>query len=94
MKGRFERKGDPMNLYGIYDKAIKSYVDFIVNRHNADVVRMCGMLVNRDGSIQHAYADDFELVKLGEIDEKSGEVFCCSDVLCVFSSLLRGDFDD
>ena len=93
MKGRFKRKGDTMFLYGIYDKKADAYVDFMFSRHAAEIVRMCGMLVNRDGSIQHAYADDFDVRKLAEIDEKSGEVIPGIEHIAYFGALLSDDED-
>ena len=77
-----------MYLYGIYDRKADAYVDFMFSRHNAEIVRMCGMLVNKEGTIQHAYAEEFGVHRLAEIDENTGEVIPSFEHIAYFGELF------
>lgn len=68
-------------IFGVYDRKIGSYVDFIVSVHDVEVVRQMTVLVRGGRTAQSLFPNDFKIDIIGEIDDITGEVINCDSLL-------------
>lgn len=84
-------------IFGVYDRKIGAYVDFIVSVHDVDVVRQMTVLVRGGRTAQALFPNDFKIDVIGEIDDVTGEVINYDSVLvseCVDLLEKVGDDDE
>jgi hypothetical protein len=62
------------NLYSVYDKQIKAYLNPLVAVNDAEAIRLMQTWVNSDDKSQNIclYPEQFTMVRLGSYDSESG----------------------
>lgn len=61
------------NIYSIKDIKI-GYTQIFTAPNNAFAIRMFGETVKGEGTLIHSHPEDFELYKIGEINQENGEI--------------------
>lgn len=81
-----------MNLYALKDKACGIIHVFTANNDIAGKRAMAEVMERNPGELIYRYSDDFDLLKLGEMDSNTGEMSETKvKFICNMTELKRND---
>lgn len=63
-----------MNIYGIYDNCVMGYITIFTERENKVAERNFKIALTDEHNMMSKTPSDYRLVKLGTLNEKTGEI--------------------